>query len=308
MAISSVMLWCGVAFAAPELQPTLTVDADVAVQPLEDTPVEFRIIRLYGGLKAKITDQLRAVAVVNAVGESGPKVVDGYIAYAPFENVEFSFGYAKTPLFALARDTATELHPLPEIPMVSRSFWPGRDVGLEAHVRGPKVPVEVRARVGNGSGNPLGKASSRPAADVRLDVTAGRQRFKADRSTPWGIRLGGGAHFGHATSRNGFQPVTGSSFVSWTPPLVEGDRWVAEGHAVVQLKSVELHLEGAYAKESRTVDGDADPETPNTPADAVSAWGIGGELGWMITGQQRGGGWPVAADDKVGVEVAVRAG
>jgi hypothetical protein len=43
---------------------------------------------------------------------------------------------------------------VPELPLAVRSFWPGVDLGLEAHyVPIDRVPVEAWARVGEGLGS-----------------------------------------------------------------------------------------------------------------------------------------------------------
>lgn len=64
-------------------------------------------------------------------------------------------------------------------------------------------------------------------------------------------------------------------------------------------------LEAGTSVEGRSEDTDGNPETARAPLDPVSAWGVSGEVGWMVTGQhRRPGDWPVA--DRLGVEVAAR--
>lgn len=294
---------------AVELHPVVLVEAEAALIPAEEegeSGVEIR--RLYLGARWEPVPWATVVGAVNAAsGEHDHLVLDAFVRVRPAGPVDLVLGYGKTPLFASARDAGVETLPIPELSLSTAALWPGRDTGFEAHLAGPQLPVEVWARIGNGSGSPAGNDNPQIAFDGRLDGVSGRAREGAERSAAWGLRVGAGFHVEDAEDRAGLSGHTPTGFEFWRSPTISGTVWTAEGHVVGLLGPVQLTLEGARASEARSEDTDGNPDTPRAALDPVGSWGGSGELAWMVTGQHRQpGAWPVAGDD-VGVEVAGRA-
>lgn len=289
------------------LHPVALLEADATYLPAEaEGETGFEVRRFYFGGRWRPLPSVNVVTVLHAGGEHGATVLDGYVRLNPDAPLDVTLGYGKTPLFASARDEGVETLAIPELSLSTRAFWPGRDAGAEVHLGGPTLPVEVRARVGNGSGNPVGNDNPKLAFDGRADLVLGRGRMGADRSVPFGLRLGGGVHYENAEDRAGITGATPTGFAFWRSPTVSGPVWVAEGHALALLGPVQVTAEGAAASEGRSADTDDNPDTPRTELDPVRSWGASGEVAWMVTGQHRlPGAWPVAGE-KPGVEVAAR--
>lgn len=290
------------------LHPVAMVEAGATYLPAEEEgETGFEVRRLYLGGRWEPLPLASFVGSVNAVGgEHGPIVIDAYVRLTPKSPLEVTLGYGKTPLFASARDEGIETLAIPELSLPARAFWPGRDAGAEVHLGGPKLPVEVWARVGNGSGSPNSNDNPHLSFDGRADLVLGRGRIGAERGDPLGLRLGGGFHIEDAEDRAGLTGETPAGFEFWRSPTVSGTVWVAEGHALALLGPVQVTAEGAAASEGRSADTDGSPDTARTELDPVRSWGASSEVAWMVTGQHRvPGAWPVAGEEP-GVEVAAR--
>ena len=290
------------------VHPVAMVEATALYLPAEEEgETGFEVRRLYLGARWEPVPWASVVGSINPVaGEHESLVVDAHVRVAPKGPVDFSVGYAKTPLFASAHDAAIETVPIPELSLSTRAFWPGRDVGAEAHLAGPKLPIEAWLRVGNGSGSPKGNDNPEISFDGRADLVLGRARDGAERGDTFGLRLGGGFHVEQAEDRAGLTGETPTGFEFWRSPTIAGTVWVAEGHVVGLAGPVQVTLEGAAASEGRSEDTDGNPDTARAELDPVQSWGGSGEVAWTVTGQHRQpGAWPVAGE-KIGVEVAGR--
>lgn len=258
--------------------------------------------RLYLGARWEPSPWVAVVGTVNAAaGEHDPLVVDASVE-AHRGPLSFSVGYGKTPLFASA-SLPIESTPLPELSMVARAWWPGRDAGVALHLGSPTLPVEAWLRLGNGSRSPLGNDDPEPAGDARVDLVLGRARDAG--AAAWGLRLGIGGHLQPIEDGAGLSASLPTGYTFWRSPAVSGDRWIAEAHLMGQAGPVQLTVEGARAEEGRSEDTDGNPLTPRAAQAAVGSWGGAAELAWMIVGEPRGvGGWP--AGDTLGVELSAR--
>lgn len=239
-------------------------------------------------------------------GKHGAILHDGRVEVEPHEALRLSLGYGKTPLFASVRDLPVETLAVPELSLVARAFSPGRDVGAEAHLAHPALPVEAWIRAGNGSGAANGNDNPALAGEARLDLSFGRCRAGAERDAPWGLRLGVGGHLEDAFDRAGISGSTTPGFVFWRSPTVSGPLRLGEAHLLAQAGPVQLLAEGAMASEGREKDDDGNPETPRVALDPVRSSGLAAELAWMLTGQRRQAGeWPVEGE-RPALELAAR--
>lgn len=288
-----------------ELRPVMMAELDALALPEAEGEAGFRLTRLYLGADAPL-GSARLLGVVNFAGEH-PAVLDASVGLdlgGPWSVVA---GYGKTPLFASARDQSVETTPLPELSLSTRALWPGRDLGVELRVADPDLPVAVRARVGNGSGSPLGNDNPMLAADLRLDTSWGRARQGAERAEAWGLLVGVGLHAEVAEDRLGATGETLSGFTFWRAPTISGPVWLGEAHAVGLVGPVQAIVEGGWLREGRSEDTDGDPDTAREALEPVVSAGGSAELAWMMTGQHRQpGGWPALGEDRLGVEIAAR--
>ncbi|HND31634.1 MAG TPA: hypothetical protein PLA94_16640, partial [Myxococcota bacterium] len=182
------------------LHPVALVEADVHYIPTEaEGESGFQLRRLYLGLRWAPAPWATVVGSLNpAAREHDPLIVDGTVRFTPPGPVDVSLGYGKTPLFASAHDSSIDSLAIPELSLSTGAFWPGRDLGAELHLGAPTLPVEVWLRLGNGSGSPAGNDNRHFSMDIRTDLSFGRVRIGAERSTPMGFRLGGGFHLEEA--------------------------------------------------------------------------------------------------------------
>jgi phosphate-selective porin OprO/OprP len=290
------------------VDPIAMIETTAQYIPAEEEGASgFGVRRLYLGARWRPVSWASVVGSFNAAAsDQDSLMIDAFVRAAPKGPLDVSIGYAKTPLFASARDLGIETVPIPELSLATRAFWPGRDTGAEVHLAGPTLPVEAWLRVGNGSGRSKGNDNPEISFDGRADLAFGRARAGAERSEHYGFRLGGGFHLEEVGEREGLGGATPTGFAFWSAPTVAGTVWVAEGHAVGFLGPVMVTLEGAAASEDRSTDADGDPDTPRVEQDPVQSSGGSGEVAWMVTGQHRiAGAWPVAGD-RIGIEVAGR--
>lgn len=261
----------------------------------EEGPPGFLLRRLYLGARWSPRPWATVSATINAANPLSESVIfDGWVRVKPWGPLDLTLGHFKSPFLASTREPPIETSPVPELSLPARTFWPGRDSAVEAHLAGPELPVEVWARVGNGSRDPLGNDDVHPAYEARADVVIGRARAGADRAMPFGLRAGAGVHAETTGGRAGLTGKLPTGFTFWTPPAVEGPMWIAEGHVVLLVGPVQATVEAAGGSESRR------------GADATQAWGAAGEVAWMVGGSHRlPGAWPVAGEDP-DLELAAR--
>jgi phosphate-selective porin OprO/OprP len=290
----------------PPVSPVLAAEVDLAYSPREEEVESgFGVRRLLVGLDARPLPAVRAVAVLNPVGgEHDPLLWDAFIE-GSHQGWTLTVGFGQSPLFASVQQPR-DTNPVPELSLAARALWPGRDAGLQLHGAPMVAPVELWARVGNGSGSPTANDNSALSVDGRVDLVLGRGRAGAPADGPLGLRLGLGAHRERAEDRAGIAPILPNGFVPWRPPTVAGRVEVLEAHLVGLAGPVMLTVEGGLASEGRSADTDGDPETPRESLPTTGARAGVAELAWMLTGQRRlPGAWPVSGP-RPGVELAGR--
>lgn len=258
----------------------------------------FAIARGRLGARAWLGDRAFAVLSFEAARER-PGIIDGFLTWLPRPWLEVTAGYARSALLAIGRAPVFTL-PINERTPFQRAFWPGRDVGLEGHLLPIPAPVELWARVGNGSDGVLGNEfGGGLSGELRADLVLGRGRAQAAWRAPSGLtpglfadrRLGGrvglGARLERAGDRHGIRGLTSTGFLFHRAPPIIGRRRVA--HATGQLWAGPLNasVELATARESRSIDTDGNPATPRQAQPAITSTGAAAELAWAITGEHR---------------------
>lgn len=214
-----------------ELHPVAMIEADAVYLPAEEEgETGFELRRLYLGARWSPVPWATAMGSIQALGDHGPTIVDAFVRVEPHALVDVSLGYAKTPLFASARDQSIETGPIPELSLSTGAFWPGRNAGVEVHFGEASVPVEAWVRVGNGSHSPAGNDNPQLSFDGRADLVLGRAL--GEREDTLGLRVGGGFHLEDAEDRPGITAHTPTGFEFWRSPTISGRVWTAEGHLV----------------------------------------------------------------------------
>lgn len=296
------------ALAAPDwLQPVLVGEIDWRQHVSEVEGFDgVTLARLRVGARAYPVPWLMASGVAEWAQEK-PALVDAFVAAPLGESLRLSMGMSKTPLFISARDESLEARAIPELSLLAQTFWPRRDLGIEAWWAPKTLPVEAWVRVGNGSRSPLGNDNSLPALDARVDGRWGRARGNVDAF--WGFRAGAGVHVENAYDRAGIGGIGPQNFVFYRSPPVSGPRSVVEAHARLDVGPVRVLAEGAAAWERRSRDTDGNPNTPREGLPRMESQGASLEVSWVVVGRPRGDGarWPVAPNDPSGMD-AVNAG
>lgn len=287
-----------------DVVPIAAVEVEAAYVPNEEEGnTGFAVRRMLLGVAWRPDGPFEGEASVNAVGDHGPTLWDATIGWRNGP-LSVHLGYAQAPQFPTVHQTR-DSGPLPELSLTAAAFWPGRDTGVEVRLAGTELPIDVRARVGNGSDSPLGNDNPMPSADGRADLVLGRAR-SSDASDVAGLRVGVGGHLEEAMDGPGIAGTLPTGFTFWRPPTVSGRVAMGEAHLIGSLGSVAWTTEAALSVEGRSIDDDGDPDTDRVRLDPVRAYGGTTELAWMVTGQRRvPGAWPVV--DGLGVEVATRA-
>lgn len=299
-----------------------TARADIPVDPILVLDADFRQIPRdtegYGGFAlphvqlgaaVSMTDSVQAMATLGYAGE-GIGLSDTGVRWAARTDVGVAVGYFKTPLFLSGHDQFEERLPVPERSMVVQALWPGRDLGVEGHWFPKAWPVEAWLRVSNGFDSATSNDNADVAVSGRIDLALGRAHAGADPRETWGLRLGCGALFDpKIDDRASVTGKTAAGFEFWRAPIVSAARTVVEGHLLVQAGPVQATVEGGAATEGRSLDTDGNPDTPRVPQPSITAWGVAGELAWMVTGEHRAGdAWPATSTASAfgALEVAAR--
>jgi len=299
--------------APPEVEPLFLGEIDARLHSAERVEGEnaFAVTRLRLGARAVFTSWFRAVAQAEWAQEK-PALLDAYLSFDVARQWEISLGARKTPLFSSARDDAVWLLPIPERPMVTRAFWPSRDVGVEIHRRPTSdLPLEGFLRFDNGSGSVLGNDNSQFALDARLDAVFDRAMAGASPSRPFGLRVGSGLHLETAEDRLGIRATTPDGFLFYRPATVSGPRYVAEAHLALFAGPLRIIAAATHAREGRSRDTDGNPDTPRVEQASIPSSGAFIEAAWMIRGPWRTQNtWPMSTPigrwDGGAFEVAAR--
>lgn len=230
--------------------------------------------------------------LVGEYARAAAGVLDAFASARANDTFEVNAGFFRAPTMPSGRDDRVFALPVPERAMTVAALWPGRDLGVELHWT-PRLPVEVWARFGNGSGNPLGPENGMPTGSLRVDVAFGRAHAHGPRDGFWGLRVGAAALVGEALDRAGVAGVTPLGFTFYRPVPIEGLRATATGHVRAWVGPVQLSVEGGVARDERSRDDDGNPATPRAPLAPVLTWGAVAEVAWMLTGHRRvAGEWP----------------
>lgn len=267
----------------PRITPTLVGEVDYRVHADDiEGHNGFNLARFRLGARGEPVPWLAAVGTAEWAQEK-PNILDAYVDLFVITGLRLSLGYAKTPLFPLARDQSIETLPIPELPLVTQAFWPRRDLGVEAQWTPATLPLEGWLRLGNGSGSPLGNDNAQPSVDVRLDVHHD------------GVRVGAGAHVEDAFDRPGIGGRLPQGFLFYRPPPVSGYRTVTEAHGRLDAGPVRVDVQAAAAWEHRSRDTDGNPATPRESLPLLRSQGLGVEASWVVRGMPREGAqWPQA--------------
>lgn len=245
------------------------------------------------GLRARPLPWLE-LHFIGEYARATPGILDAFATLRASDEFEVNAGFLRVPTMPSGRDDQVFALPIPEQSMTVEALWPGRDLGVEAHWYPKRIPIEVWARFGNGSGNPLGPEGSVPTGSLRVDLALGRANAHAPRETFWGLRVGVAGIVSEALDRTGIAGTTPLGFPFYRPPSIEGLRATATAHARAWIGPVQLSVEGGVARDSRSRDNDGNPATPRIALDPVYTWGAVAELAWMFSGHHRvAGEWPV---------------
>jgi phosphate-selective porin OprO and OprP len=297
------------------VSPYFMMETDALVHSAEvEGENGFAIRRLRLGLDAHPLPWLRAVGIVEyaAAVEPNVHIWEGYVDVNPWEPLHLSFGFRRTPLFHIAKDELFEAMSVPELPLAVRSFWPGVDLGLEAHYVPTRVPVEAWARVGNGSATPLGNNTDKLAFEGRVDLVLGRPRSPSRARETFGLRLGAGGHVGTLENESGVEGSTAGDYVFYRPAVVNGLQSIVEAHVALWAGRATLDVEAGRVIEQRGTNATGSTTTPLTLLPSAQSWGGFVELAYMVWGTPRvPGGWPTSGPWNAslasgGVEIAGR--
>jgi phosphate-selective porin OprO and OprP len=297
------------------IDPYFMMETDALIHSAEvEGENGFEIRRLRLGLVAHPLRWLTAVGIAEYASAVEPTVHvwEGYLDVAPWEPLHLSFGFRRTPLFHIAKDELFEGMAVPELPLAVRSFWPGVDLGLEAHYLPLQVPIEAWARVGNGSGTPLGNNSDKLAYEGRVDLVLGRPRLASHSRDFLGMRLGVGIHVGSLVNEPGVGASTADNYVFARPTIVNGLQSIGEAHLALWVGRATLDVEAGHVIEERGQNATGSATAPLMLLPSAESWGGFAELAYMIWGEPRiPGAWPNASPwnaslAKGGVEIGGR--
>lgn len=289
------------AFAAdPPLTPTLLAEVDYRHfgQSAEGNS-GFGVARLRPGLAIHPRPGVTGAAVIEWTGAT-PVILDAWAELTLNPSLSVVAGYSKGPIFASFRHEPVASMPFPDRSPVVGAFRVRRDAGVELLVRPPALPVEVIARVSNGSGTPLANDNDLPAGYLVADLVLGRARRGAAPETPGGLRLGAAVLVESVSERSAVAAVTPLGVAFAEPPTVVGPRRVAEAHAIGWAGPTRFTVEAAEARESRDGEGGGEPSTPHVSR------GLTTEALWTVRGAPRQPGAAPRSDDGPAVELAAR--
>lgn len=275
------------------LRPSLLAEVDYRLYPSEEEGTSgFAVARLRPGLVFAPARWFRGIAAIELAGE-GPEIIDAYAKLSPAPWVDVDIGYSKPPLIASFAFEPVQGLAFPTYSAVADTFRIDRDVGVGARVHPREAPIEVSARLGNGTGSALGNDDPTPAGYALADVVLGRAwAAREPASARYGLRAGVSGLIEKARDHTGLTAETPLHFVYNAPTVVAGTRWVGEAHAIAYLGPARIVIEGAVSEEQRSKDDDGNPDTPRADLDPVTSYGVGAEVGWVALGRPRSVGTP----------------
>lgn len=259
--------------------PTLLLDLDARAYASEFEGLSgFALGRLRPGLRYAPVDWLSATAVIEYAGEHS-EVLDAFVTLRPCACLAIDVGLAKPPLFPSHREPIHSLA-FGDVTAVAKSLRVNRDLGIGARWSPSGAPVEVFARIGNGSSSFLGNDNTDLAyylgADLVLDVSDDGDR----------VRVGATGLYEDAADRAGVGATTPLGFAFYRAPPVSGSRWVGEAHASALVGPLSVSIEAGLAREARSKDDDGNPSTPRRALDDDLSYGVSGELDWTFAGRR----------------------
>ncbi len=268
--------------------PTALLQTDWQNHPQDEEGFNgFSIERLRLGVWSQPSDQIFALAQAEFANPESPALLDAYARFGPFHGLRISVGYFKSPLFESARNELDGMMPMPELSLVTKALWPGRDTGIELHEAPQHFPLEIWLRASNGNNSPFQNDNNSYALTARVDATAGRGRIDASANENFGLRVGVGGEFDDSYDRAGVTATTAGDFVLYRPPTVSGNRRIVEAHVLAYFGPVRALVEAGESSEDRAVDADGNPSTPHVEEDPELSRGASAEVAWMITGEHR---------------------
>lgn len=259
---------------APALFPTLVMDADFRTYPSpQEGNTGFAIARLRPGLRFSHGGWFSAVGVAELAG-GGAELLDAYARLRVADWASLTAGLSTPPLFLSAVHDASFRMPFPDRAPVVRAFRIRRDLGLGVELTPAAIPLELRFRVGNGTGSPTDNDEGLPALYGNLEWVSGA------------LRLGLSVLAERAGAREGISGRTPVDFVYFRPGEVRGWRRVGVVHATALVGPVRLVTETAYAREAR----DGGGGTPGAQPESIGAAGLTAAISWVLHGLPRGEG------------------
>lgn len=265
--------------APPLPTPTLLLELDGRVYPShEEGMTGFALARLRPGLAYAPIAWLDAKVVVELAGEQ-PEVLDALVRFLPHADLAIEVGLGKPPLFFTHREPTTQAI-FTDVTAVARALRINRDLGVTVAYTPTCLPLEVAARVSNGSSSATLNDNSELAYTLTLDLVLPAQHRGA--RAPLGLRIGVAGTYESAEDRLGITGRTELGFSYFRAPIVSGSRWVGETHAALQLDALHLLVEAGLASEARSRDDDGNPTTPRRALPASLSYGLSSELGWTF--------------------------
>ncbi len=141
------------------------------------------------GLRAQPLPWLE-LRFVGEYARAAAGILDAFATLRASDEFEVNAGFLRMPTMPSGRDDRVFALPIPERAMTVTALWPNRDLGVEAHWFPKRIPIEVWARLGNGSGNPLGPEGNVPTGALRVDLALGRASAHTTLDELWGLRVG----------------------------------------------------------------------------------------------------------------------
>ncbi len=293
--------------ASPALRidPLLLVDLDYRLFPRDEEGASgFSVARLRSGLSVTPTDGVSALAIVEYALEHAT-ILDAAITLRAAPGVDVIVGYSKPPLVASFAHEPTHTLPFSERSPVVNAFRVRRDAGLELRLSPIDLPLELRARIGNGTGSPLGNDNALPAGYLAIDLVLGNAS-RHHRTADTGLRLGLAGFIEDSRDRDGIAGTTPLGFRFYRPAVVSGRRLVGEAHAIAWLGCWRLTLEGMMSDESRSRDDDGNPATPRLDLPSTQSHGLTVEAVVSLMGEARRPGQQPDTSAGSALELALR--
>lgn len=173
------------------LRPSLFAEIEYRLYPAEEEGIDgFAVGHFRPGLVLAPVRWARAVTSFELAGES-PRITDVFATFTATSWLDFDVGYQKPPLIASFVYEPVHTLAFPTYSGVAETFRIDRDVGAGVRIHPREAPVEVMARIGNGTGSALGNEDPAPAGLFlnrnASDVTASSSHGLSGSLTWWPV-------------------------------------------------------------------------------------------------------------------------